>query len=81
MSKLGIYAGSFNPIHRGHLNILQKARRVFDKVIVARGINPEKGIAENTWPKFIEDNYMCQSYEGLLTDYIEKAHEQVGCKR
>lgn len=39
---IGVYAGSFNPFHRGHLNILEKAEKVFDKVIIARGINPSK---------------------------------------
>lgn len=36
---LGVYCGSFNPMHIGHKNILDKAEHLFDKVIVARGIN------------------------------------------
>ncbi len=40
--KIGLYAGSFNPFHKGHYNILKKAEEIFDKVIIARGINPEK---------------------------------------
>ncbi len=40
--RVGIYAGSFNPFHIGHLAILQKAELMFDKVIVAVGVNPEK---------------------------------------
>lgn len=36
---IGIYCGSFNPMHIGHKNILDKAEHLFDKVIVARGIN------------------------------------------
>ena len=39
---IAVYAGSFNPFHRGHYNILIKAEQIFDKVIIARGINPEK---------------------------------------
>src|ERR1041385_4583008 len=39
---IAVFAGSFNPFHRGHFNILQKAERIFDKVIVAFGSNPEK---------------------------------------
>lgn len=40
--KIGIYAGSFNPFHIGHLDVLEKAEKVFDKVVVARGINAQK---------------------------------------
>lgn len=39
---IGIYPGSFNPWHRGHEDILEKAVKVFDKVIIATGYNPDK---------------------------------------
>ena len=40
--RIGIYAGTFQPFHIGHLSILEKAELMFDKVIVAVGVNPEK---------------------------------------
>ena len=40
--KVGVYAGSFDPFHIGHNNILEQAERMFDKVIIAVGINPDK---------------------------------------
>jgi pantetheine-phosphate adenylyltransferase len=39
---IGVYAGSFNPFHVGHQNILRKAEKIFDKVVVAVGRNPYK---------------------------------------
>ncbi len=45
--RIGIYAGSFNPFHIGHLAILKKAELMFDKVIVAVGLNPEKAHSSN----------------------------------
>ncbi len=35
--KIGIYSGTFNPMHLGHLDVLNKASLIFDKVIVAYG--------------------------------------------
>jgi len=40
--RIGIYPGSFNPFHVGHLSVLQEAEKLFDKVIIAVGINPQK---------------------------------------
>ena len=40
-TRVGVYAGTFNPFHIGHLSILEKAELMFDKVIVAVGINPK----------------------------------------
>lgn len=40
--RVGLYAGSFNPWHRGHEDILLQAARQFDKVVVAVGRNPDK---------------------------------------
>jgi len=38
----GIYVGSFDPITRGHLDVLARARRLFDRIVVGIGHNPEK---------------------------------------
>jgi len=39
---IGLYAGSFDPFHVGHLDVLHKAEKLFDKVIVVRAVNPDK---------------------------------------
>ena len=38
-----LYPGSFDPIHNGHLEIIETASRLFDKVTVAAMRNPQKG--------------------------------------
>lgn len=80
--KIGVFAGSFNPFHKGHYNILLKAERIFDKVIIARGINAQKVdmIIDNSitsvsvpitsrLPHIIM-NRQIATYNGLLTDFI-----------
>ena len=39
---LAIYPGSFDPITKGHIDVLKKAVKIFDKVIIAVSINPAK---------------------------------------
>lgn len=68
--KIGIYAGSFNPFHKGHYNILEKAEKIFDRVIIARGINPEKNNEIVPMPKILETRAI-MNYNGLLTDFIK----------
>ena len=66
--KIGVFAGSFNPFHIGHKNILEKAEQIFDKVIIAHGKNIEKpdSVAENI-PKY----HQYINYTGLMTDMLK----------
>lgn len=70
--RVGIYAGSFNPFHVGHLNIARKAKYLFDKVVIvqARSGNkpkPDKGLGEY---RSLGD-FELREWDGLLTDFIE----------
>ena len=40
--RIAIYPGSFNPITNGHIDILKRALKLFDEVIVLVAINPDK---------------------------------------
>ena len=40
--EIGFYAGSFDPFTEGHLHVVKKAARLFDKVIIGIGVNPKK---------------------------------------
>ena len=79
---IAIYPGSFNPFHIGHYNILQKAEKIFDKVIIAKGVNPEKiDIKKDTKqrqfinPSQKENNKIINrefyEFSGMLTDELE----------
>lgn len=40
--RLAVYTGTFDPIHRGHLDIIGRGSQIFDRLIVGVGINPDK---------------------------------------
>lgn len=40
--KIGFYAGSFDPFTNGHLHVIEKSAKLFDKVIVGIGVHPNK---------------------------------------
>jgi pantetheine-phosphate adenylyltransferase len=80
--KIGLYAGSFNPFHKGHYNILQKAEQIFDKVIIARGVNPAKANVNGKLVQTLNDGYYTLpdvvtkyrqiiSFDGLLVKLID----------
>lgn len=68
--KIALFPGSFNPFHKGHYNILQKAEKIFDKVIIAFGENPDKNPRKFPVPYTI-CNRQILTYNSLLTDLIQ----------
>ena len=79
--KRAIYAGSFDPVTNGHLDVLARAARVFDEVIVAIAYNPEKSglFTPEERIAMLEDaardmgNVRIVQFRGLLVDYARNA--------
>lgn len=67
--RIAVFPGSFKPFHKGHYNVLQKAEKIFDKVIIAFGKNLEKDKKIWPLPKTISNRQIC-GYNGLLTDFV-----------
>lgn len=62
---IGIYPGSFDPFHVGHLDILKKAERMFDKVIIVRANNPSKQAPVSLMPKTLPNQII--EHKGLIS--------------
>lgn len=41
-SRLAVYTGTFDPVHLGHLDVIRRGCRLYDKLIVGVGVNPDK---------------------------------------
>jgi pantetheine-phosphate adenylyltransferase len=41
-SRAAVYTGSFDPVHLGHLDVIRRGSRLYDRLVVGVGINPEK---------------------------------------
>ena len=78
--KIAIYPGSFDPVTKGHLDILKNAAGIFDKVIIAVAHNGEKKgfLTVDERIKLIKDsipdlkNVVVDSFEGLTIEYAQK---------
>jgi len=83
--KIAVYPGSFDPITNGHLSIVNRALKIFDKLIIAILNNPQKeplfSIEERI--SMIEDvlksksNIEVDVFDGLLVDYVIKKKSNV----
>ena len=80
--KTAIYAGSFDPITRGHFDIIEQALRVFDRLTIAIGINPTKQrmfpvmgasllIAEALRNRNLDDRVDVKSFGGALVHFAQ----------
>ena len=85
MSTLAVYPGSFDPLTNGHVDIIERGARLFDRIIVAILVNAEKAplftMAERVdiTRKVFKDhrNVEVDTFEGLLVDYVAKRQANV----
>lgn len=82
MEKIAIFPGSFDPITCGHASIVRRAIPLFDKIIIAIGVNALKStyFDLDKRKKMIQavfadcENIEVQSYTGLTIDYCKEAN-------
>ncbi len=83
--RIAIYPGSFDPITNGHLDIIQRASRLYDKVVVGvlrnGGKNPvfdpEERVSMIREVTADMDNVEVDSFKGLLVDFAKEKNASV----
>jgi pantetheine-phosphate adenylyltransferase len=78
--KVAIFPGTFDPITLGHLDIIERGRLLFDHLIVALGVNPQKDhlLPVEERLRLIQRvvkpfrNVSAEAYEGLTVDFVKR---------
>jgi len=85
MSHTAVYTGSFDPITLGHLNIIERASRLVDKLIVGIGVNAEKTALFSPAER-VElvrrvtghcRNVEVRTFDGLAVDFVRQCDSRV----
>lgn len=79
-TRICLFPGSFDPLTLGHVNIIERAVGLFDKLVIGIGTNSSKQAMfsleqRKEWIKNVfinEPRIEVQSYEGLTIDYCRK---------
>jgi pantetheine-phosphate adenylyltransferase len=85
MSTLAVYPGSFDPLTNGHVDIIERGARLFDRIIVAILVNAEKSpmftmaerveIAREVFRN--HPNVEVDTFDGLLVEYVARRKANV----
>tara|TARA_B100000029_G_scaffold154774_1_gene150067 strand:+ start:644 stop:1144 length:501 start_codon:yes stop_codon:yes gene_type:complete len=86
---IGIYPGTFDPITNGHADVIQRAARMLDKLVVGVAINAGKGPlfsleerlemvrVETAEMKDVADRIVVQGFDNLLVDFAKNNNAKV----
>ena len=89
MSKRAVYPGMFDPIHNGHVDVIQRSLQIFDEVIVAVVANPSKQPLFSVGERLemideatanivgVGTSFRIAAFDGLLIDLV--ARERADC--
>lgn len=83
--KIAVYPGSFDPITNGHLDIIKRGAKIFDKIIVAVLVNVDKKYLFETdervelIKKVTKDikNVEVRSFDGLLVNFLKECNTNI----
>jgi len=84
-TKIAVYPGTFDPVTFGHIDVIKRASRIFEKVVVAVAHNRSKGTLFSVEERvaMLRDavkeipNVSVDDFDGLVVEYVRKAGSNV----
>ncbi|MGD0277221.1 MAG: pantetheine-phosphate adenylyltransferase [Syntrophales bacterium] len=86
MKRVAVYPGSFDPITNGHIDIIKRGLRIFDRLIILVAYNPTKAGLFSIPERIdmimgvigeLDGRIRVDSFSGLLVDYLKKTNANV----
>ncbi|HBO43910.1 MAG TPA: pantetheine-phosphate adenylyltransferase [Planctomycetaceae bacterium] len=83
--RIAVYPGSFDPITLGHLDVMERASRLFDRLIIGVGVNTEKCLLFEAGERIALireatahlDNLEIREFHGLAVEFVRECHARV----
>lgn len=83
--RVAVYTGTFDPVHLGHLDIIQRGSRLFERLIVGVGVNPDKKtlFTPDERVQLIREvsrewgNVEVRAFEGLAVSFVRQSGAMV----
>ncbi|MFA6079350.1 MAG: pantetheine-phosphate adenylyltransferase [Candidatus Omnitrophota bacterium] len=83
--KLAIYPGTFDPVTYGHIDLIKRATKIFDKVVIAVAANRSKSPLFSVEERVMMlkdavkgmNSVVVENFDGLVVDYIKKSGSNV----
>jgi pantetheine-phosphate adenylyltransferase len=83
--RIAVYTGTFDPVHLGHMDIIQRGSRLFERLIVGVGVNPDKRTLFSTDERvaLIREvsadlrNVEVQAFDGLAVAFVRACGARV----
>ncbi len=84
-ARVAVYTGTFDPVHLGHIDVISRGSRLFDRLIVGVGINPEKAalfeiderveLIRSVIGEY--DNVEVKKFEGLAVRFVRESGARI----
>jgi pantetheine-phosphate adenylyltransferase len=84
-SRIGVYTGSFDPVTLGHMNVIRRASKLFDELVIGVGINTEKKplFSPQERVELLQDvtreisNVRVETFAGLAVSFVKECGSNV----